>query len=80
LTDVVDMHVQIAKEKQAFNNPLFMHIYAIATWELWKIRNAVIFDGLQPNTFLDSFGLEVQRLTVSVDLYQLAQRVGQLGS
>jgi hypothetical protein len=33
-----------------FVNPLFMDIFVIAAWEIWKMRNAVIFYGSRHNT------------------------------
>ena len=31
------------------NLPSFMEIFMIAAWEIWKLRNAVIFDGARPS-------------------------------
>jgi hypothetical protein len=46
-----DIHARIADARQDSHNPLFMDIFAAAAWELWKTRNALIFDGLQPSVF-----------------------------
>ena len=48
--------------------PLFMEIFLIAAWELWKIRNRMVFDGVQATfstwlrSFKDEAALQAHRL------------------
>lgn len=42
-----DIHIKIMKTRQQIGLPFFIEIFLIAAWELWKIRNRLVFDGLQ---------------------------------
>lgn len=42
-----DIHKRIERNRQLAGLPFFMEIFLIAAWELWKIRNRLIFDGIQ---------------------------------
>jgi len=54
---VDDLHMMIERTRQQTGLPLFMEIFLIAAWELWKIRNRKIFDGIQAtfNRWLRNF-------------------------
>lgn len=41
-----DIHRKIINTRQLAGVPLFMEIILIAAWELWKIRNRMVFDGV----------------------------------
>jgi len=38
---------RIQRSKQRSSRCLFMEVFLIAAWELWKVRNRLIFDGVQ---------------------------------
>jgi hypothetical protein len=42
-----DLPKRIECSRQMAGLPFFMEIFLIATWELWKIRNRLVFDGIQ---------------------------------
>jgi len=39
----------IAQARSNFANQFFMEIFMTASWNLWKIRNGVIFDNKAPS-------------------------------
>lgn len=41
------IHDRITAARQDANNEFFMDIFQIGAWEIWKLRNAVIFDAEQ---------------------------------
>ena len=44
----VDAHGRLVHTVGSSNIPLFMEVFLIATWEIWKLRNAKIFDNGRP--------------------------------
>ena len=48
----LDLHQRICQARQAFPHNFFMEVFLAATWELWKLRNAVIFDNVQSTVHL----------------------------
>ena len=40
----LDIHARIMTARQASSYSFFMEIFLIAAWEIWKLRNAIIFD------------------------------------
>ena len=45
--DNLDLHHRIVQSRRAANMPFFMEIFLIAAWEIWKLRNRLVFDGVQ---------------------------------
>lgn len=43
--DVLNIHDKILAAWQTSGLPFFMDIFLIASWEIWKLRNAIIFYG-----------------------------------
>lgn len=41
------LHKRVECSKHLYSLPFFMEIFLIAAWELWKIRNRLVFDGVQ---------------------------------
>ena len=41
----LDIHNRIMQARQASPHSFFMEMVLIAAWEIWKLRNAIIFDG-----------------------------------
>jgi hypothetical protein len=41
-----DIHRRIVTTRQLAGLPYFMEIFLIAAWELWKVRNRLVFDGI----------------------------------
>ena len=39
----LDIHARIMQARQASSYSFFMEIFLIAAWEIWKLRNAIIF-------------------------------------
>ena len=48
----MDIHQRVSQASQNFQHSFFMEVFLIAAWELWKVRNAVIFDNAQPTVHL----------------------------
>ena len=48
----LDIHDRILQAKDAFMLSFFMEIFLIAAWEIWKLRNAVIFERVHPTFHL----------------------------
>ena len=48
----LDIHARILQARGASQITFFMEIFLIAAWEIWKLRNAVIFDGIRPTFYL----------------------------
>jgi hypothetical protein len=46
-----DIHRRIELSRQIAGLPFFMEIFLIAAWEIWKIRNRLVFDGI-PGAFV----------------------------
>jgi hypothetical protein len=44
--DVI-IHKRIERTKHLSGRPFFMETFLIAAWEIWKIRNRLVFDGVQ---------------------------------
>ena len=42
-----DLSKRIERSRQMAGLPFFMEIFLIAAWELWKIRNRLVFDSIQ---------------------------------
>lgn len=42
-----DIHRRIVYSRQLASIPFFMEIFLIATWELWKVRNRLVFYGVR---------------------------------
>lgn len=67
-TNDEDIHRRIMRTRQLANNPCFTEIFLIAAWEIWKVRNRKIFDGV-PATFarwLRNFKAEVALQSIRV--------------
>lgn len=53
--------------RAAWGQPMFMEIFAVAAWGIWKERNDKLFRGIAPSTeswlarFKKDFGLLVHR-------------------
>jgi hypothetical protein len=41
---VPDVHERLLRANSVFHHAFFMDIFIMGAWELWKMRNAVIFD------------------------------------
>jgi hypothetical protein len=56
-----EIHRRIERSKHLAGLPFFMEIFLIAAWELWKIGNRLVFDGVQAsfNRWLHNFKDEV---------------------
>lgn len=52
-----EIHRRIERTKPLTGMPFFMEIFLLAAWELWKIRNRLVFDGAQAcfNRWLQNF-------------------------
>lgn len=63
-----DIHSRFLRTKQQAGLPLFTEIFLIAAWELWKIRNRLVFDGIPASfprwlqNFKDEAALQSHRL------------------
>ncbi|RCV39187.1 hypothetical protein SETIT_8G203500v2 [Setaria italica] len=63
-----DIHEKINSARQVLDHRLFMEIFIIAAWELWKMRNAIIFEAAHPNQrlwivrFKEQVSLQMLRL------------------
>jgi len=63
-----DLSKRIERSRQMAGLPFFMEIFLIAAWELWKIRNRLVFDGIQATfsrwlrNFKEEAGLQSYRL------------------
>ncbi|TVU06152.1 hypothetical protein EJB05_49350, partial [Eragrostis curvula] len=44
----LDIHERVMEAKRQFQHQFFMEIFSIATWGIWKVRNAKIFDHKHP--------------------------------
>jgi len=42
-----DLHRRIERSRQLAGLPFFMELFLIAAWEIWKIRNRLVLDGIQ---------------------------------
>jgi hypothetical protein len=42
-----DIHRRIERSRQMAGLPFFMEIFLIVAWELWKMRNRLVFDGIE---------------------------------
>lgn len=64
----VEIHKRIERTKPLAGIPFFMEIFLIAAWELWKIRNRLVFDGVQATfsrwlrNFKDEAALQSHRI------------------
>jgi hypothetical protein len=47
--DGLDIHRRLLRARSATPNRLFMDIFITAAWEIWKIRNPVIFYAVAPS-------------------------------
>lgn len=56
-----DISARIINTRMVTALPYFMEIFLIASWELWKLRNRWIFDGIHPtfSRWLQNFKSEV---------------------
>lgn len=41
---VLDVHERILETQRSFSADFFMEILVLASWEIWKVRNSIIFD------------------------------------
>jgi hypothetical protein len=46
--DVPEVHERLLRANSVFHHSFFMDIFIMGAWELWKMRNAVIFDAAPP--------------------------------
>ena len=67
-TAEIDIHYKIIHTRRQNGIPFFMEIFLIAAWELWKIRNRQVFDGVHAafsrwlRNFKDEAALQSHRL------------------
>jgi hypothetical protein len=65
-----DIHRRIEYTRQQSGYPFFMELFLIASWELWKVRNRLVFDGIQATfslwlrNFKNEASLQAHRLGV----------------
>lgn len=45
----LELHQMIQSQRLAFTYQCFMEIFLLATWNIWKERNGLIFEGIQPS-------------------------------
>jgi hypothetical protein len=63
-----DIHRRILITRQQAGIPFFVEIFLLAAWELWKLRNMTVFDGVQATfarwirNFKDEAALQSHRL------------------
>ena len=57
-----ELHQRLGQAHQVFQHNFFTEVFLVAAWELWKIRNAVIFDNAQPTVHLWSVKFREQTL------------------
>jgi len=48
----LDIHSRIVQAKNSSSYSFFMELLLIAAWEIWKLRNSVIFEGARPTFHL----------------------------
>ena len=65
----LDIHDRILQARHVSPHSFFMEVFLIAAWELWKLRNAIIFDGARC-----SFNLWIMRFKDQVQLQSLRFR------
>ncbi|KAG2650254.1 hypothetical protein PVAP13_1NG224419 [Panicum virgatum] len=58
----LDLHQRVSQARNNFQHGFFMEVFLIGPWELWKVRNAVIFDNAQPMVHLWSVKFREQLL------------------
>jgi len=67
-TAEIDIHYKIIHTGRQNGIPFFMENFLIAAWELWKIRNRQVFDGVHAafsrwlRNFNDEAALQSHRL------------------
>ena len=64
-----DNMMQILTEaRREFNQPFFVEVILLASWSIWKVRNAQIFEGVRPrfyswrSRFVHDISLQAHRL------------------
>jgi hypothetical protein len=68
LEDNIDLSQMIATARSDFGKPFFFEAFATAAWNIWKQRNAHIFDNVTPSVRSWSFSFKR-------DLYLLSYRM-----
>jgi hypothetical protein len=63
-----DRRTVIQRGKELWQKPLFMEIFLISAWHIWKERNNLYFRGLQPS-------VETWKQRVKTDLLLLVHRI-----
>ena len=58
----LELHHRISQARSIFQHDFYMEAFLIGAWELWKIRNAVIFDNARPSVHLWSVKFREQLL------------------
>ena len=48
----LDIHSRIVQAKNVSSHSFFMELFLIAAWEIWKLRNSVICEGVRPTFHL----------------------------
>uniref|UniRef100_A0ACD5VWL7 Uncharacterized protein n=1 Tax=Avena sativa TaxID=4498 RepID=A0ACD5VWL7_AVESA len=48
LEDNLDLPQLIATARSNFRRPFFFEVFATVAWNIWKQRNALIFDNISP--------------------------------
>jgi retron-type reverse transcriptase len=64
--DVSEIHHRILRTRNASTIPFFMEIFIIAAWEIWKLRNAVIFEDVLPSLNLWTMKFKEQVILQSI--------------
>jgi hypothetical protein len=54
----MELSEMFANARGIFRKPFFFEVFATATWNLWKQRNAFIFDNVTPSIRAWSFSFK----------------------
>jgi hypothetical protein len=58
LEDNLDLPQMIATARSNFGRPFFFKVFATASWNIWKQKNALIFDNATPTVRAWSFSFK----------------------
>jgi hypothetical protein len=56
--DIIDVN------RSSWGKPLFMEIFMLAAWNIWKLRNNMVFNGIKPelDVWKEKFGSDAKLL------------------